>query len=282
MWEVQWEVVYNHLHHEFSHNPEVVALLEENISLAEIAKEEKAAADAAAAAAAASTDGAYYYYGGDGEGIGEDLLAIDADGDGEPDWWYELAPGVTHFEDKPFYVTMFNHGTLENKTASGGDIFGFESNLREFGYGQGTDTALAEWVDYVRFKVLPDGVTNGQLRENLRAELGVTTTEWNDSGISNWLGQIETYYSQLDYSGAVDQWGSTPFNTWKNIHVFPLFKSEADGGALANGKSVLDGMTFTGNVDIVLGFKEIFNFNPNFMNYLHQAIDTIGAKYQQS
>ena len=44
MYEVQWEVVHNHLHHEFTHNSEIVDLLQEKISLFETAKEEKDAA----------------------------------------------------------------------------------------------------------------------------------------------------------------------------------------------------------------------------------------------
>ena len=222
--------------------------------------------------------------------------AYDNDGDGEPDWWDAVAPGVALFEDKPYKNVMFNHGTFENKTVIDENIGGFEAALVEHGYSQGTDTALAKWVDYVRFNAAPDGYASFSERKNWIKnelwinELGGSAEDWDNLRYDNLAGSttinhflsgfISTLYKQLNYQldgngerPAISNFANNPdlrYNVNPNLtnyrSGYQLYRYD-----LPNISALLDTLTFTGNPDTVEAFKEIFKFGAEFYDLIVSA-----------
>ena len=226
-------------------------------------------AEAAAAAAAAAAAGSYYYYGGsDGDGIGEDLidlLALDEDGDGVLDFYDMTVPGITLFEDCPFKYAVGNHGTIGGY-GPGPEIKGFESTLVEFGYGQGLDTALAHYINWMRFEHFPDGIsTKEEIIENLRVELGVDQSEWNSiiTRLNHWI-PIEYRKNNWDD----DTVGNRPASYWRQGNNNLLYSAD-----IPHMKNWVNETTFTGNADIVTLFKEIWNFRPDFIALMSSALN---------
>ena len=147
--------------------------------------------------------------------------------DGIPTWWNETAPGVPYFEDRPFKNVLFNHGTFENKTEITDEMGAFEQHLVKYGYSQGTDSALAQWVDWVRFDYIPEGSTNGIIQYNLQLEMGVSNPDW--STINNGRGTLQNGWKNLIWKGSETQLVNSAWHVYKIPDVFPHLKPAPEG-----------------------------------------------------